>query len=167
MELYSEVKILISSCCRHCVSGIFYTSSAGPKKTLATYTQRESVVLETFSVISTRLYWSKPIVVVLGLVFVSVFVASILGLGGFDTAALLIPSLLGFFWSAIYFILLTMFPSVPPRPGKEVKLLRRIKIRFQRRMYYLLALILIILTMAILFLSLKLLGIWLAESWAK
>jgi hypothetical protein len=120
-------------------------------------------VLETLSAISTRLYWSKPIAMLLGFVFVSLFVSSILEVRGFDTEALLIPSLLGSLWSAIYFILLTIFPSVPSIPGKEVNLFTRIKIRFQRGMYYLLGITLVVLTIAIFFLSLKLLGIWRAE----
>jgi hypothetical protein len=120
-------------------------------------------VLETLSAISTRLYWSKPIAMLLGFVFVSLFVSSILEVRGFDTEALLIPSLLGSLWSAIYFILLTIFPSVPSIPGKEVNLFTRIKIRFQRGMYYLLGITLVVLTIAIFCLSLKLLGIWRAE----
>jgi hypothetical protein len=120
-------------------------------------------VLETLSAISTRLYWSKPIAMLLGFVFVSLFVSSILDVRGFDTEALLIPSLLGALWSAIYFVLLTIFPSVPSSPGKEVNLFTRIKIRFQRGMYYLLGITLVILTIAIFFLSFKLLGIWRAE----
>ena len=126
-------------------------------------THREPVVLETLSAISTRLYWSKPIAMLLGFVFVSLFVSSILEVRGFDTETLLIPSLVGSLWSAIYFILLTIFPSVPSIPGKEVNLFTRIKIRFQRGMYYLLGITLVVLTIAIFFLSLKLLGIWRAE----
>ncbi|MFT6841053.1 MAG: hypothetical protein ACJAWK_001828 [Candidatus Azotimanducaceae bacterium] len=126
-------------------------------------THREPVVLETLSAISTRLYWSKPIAMLLGFVFVSLFVLSILDVRGFDTKNLLIPSLLGALWSAIYFILLTIFPSVPASPGKEVSLFTRIKVRFQRGMYYLLGITLIVLTIGIFFLSFKLLGIWRAE----
>jgi hypothetical protein len=126
-------------------------------------THREPVVLETLSAISTRLHWSKPIAMLLGFVFVSLFVLSILNVRGFDSAALLIPSLLGALWSAIYFILLTIFPSVPSSPGKEVNLFTRIKIRLQRGMYYLLGITLVVLTIAIFFLSFKLLGIWRAE----
>jgi hypothetical protein len=126
-------------------------------------THREPVMLETLSAISTRLYWSKPIAVLLGFVFVSLFILTILDVSGFDTEALLIPSLLGALWSAMYFILLTIFPSVPSSPGKDVKLFTRIKIRFQRGMYYLLGITLVVLTIAIFFLSLKLFGIWRAE----
>ncbi len=120
-------------------------------------------MLEALSAISTRLYWTKPIALLLGTVFFGVFVTSIFDLGGFDSDALLIPGLLGVIWSATYYLFLNIFPSVPSRPGVEVKLFTRAKIRFQRGMYYLLGLILVALSVVLLFLSFKLLGIWRAE----
>ena len=120
-------------------------------------------MLEALSAISTRLYWSKPIAVLLGTVFFVVFVTSILDLGGFDSDALVIPGLLGVAWSATYYLLLSIFPSVPARPGVEVKFFTRAKIRFQRGIYYLLGLILVALSVVMLFISFKLLGIWRAE----
>lgn len=115
-------------------------------------------MLEALSAISMRLYWTKPIALLLGTVFVGVFVTSILDLGGFDSEALLIPGLLGVIWSATYYLFLNLFLSVPPRPGVEVKFFTRAKIRFQRGMYYVIGLILVALSIMALFLSFKLLG---------
>lgn len=120
-------------------------------------------MLERLSAVSKRLYWTKPIAVLLGLVFISLFVTSLLGLAGFDTDTLLIPSLLGALWSTLYYILLAIFPSVPVILGKELTFMTRIKVRLQRGMYYVLAIMLITLTIVILLLSFRLLGIWRTE----
>ena len=120
-------------------------------------------MLEILSAISKKLYWSKSIAMLAGFVFASLFIASILDIGSFGTDAILIPSMLGGLWSAIYYILLTLFPSVPLPPGKHEKFFNRIKYRFQRGTYYLLGLIFIFLTIAFIYLSFKLFGIWRVE----
>ena len=120
-------------------------------------------MLETLSAISTRLYWSKPFVVILGLICAGLFILSILDLGYVDSEILLIPSLLCGLWSSLYFILLTTFPSLPPSPGSDVKFFEKVKMQFFRGIYYLLGIIFIALTVAVILISFKLLNVWRAE----
>ena len=120
-------------------------------------------MLKTLSAISLKLYWLKPFVALFGLICVGVFVLSLLNFGYFKSEILLIPSLLGGLWSALYFILLIAFTSLPPKPGSEVKFFAKIKMRLLRGIYYLLGTTFIVLTLAVIVISFKLSGVWRAE----
>lgn len=122
------------------------------------------LVLDLLSLLSKKLYWSKPIAVFLGLFFIGLVVVSLLGLCGRYTDVLLIPSLLSMLWLALYFVMLTMFSAVPLKPEADLKLFVRLKIRLQRMLYYFLALLLLVLTVVIIFLTFRLFSIWLAGS---
>lgn len=120
-------------------------------------------MLNVFSAISTRLYWSKPYIAILGLICFGIFILSILGVGFFDSEVFLIPSLLLALWSTLYFILLSTFSSIPPAPVSDLKLFTKIKIRLIRGLYYFLGVIFIVLTLAVLVISFKFSGVWRAE----
>ena len=73
------------------------------------------------------------------------------------------PSLVGMFWSALFFILVSTFQNVPQKPSKDIKFFSRLKIRFHRLVYTIMGLAFLILTVAVVMLSLKLSGIWRSE----
>ncbi len=120
-------------------------------------------MLNIFSAISTRLSWSKPFVVILGLICFGIFILSILGLGYFDSEIFMIPSLLLGLWSGLYFMLLSTFYSVPPAPVRDLKFFKKMKIRLIRGLYYFLGAVFIVLTLAVVVISFKFSGVWRAE----
>jgi hypothetical protein len=120
-------------------------------------------MLKILSSISAKLYCLKPFVALFGLICLGVFILSLLNLGYLKSEVLLIPSLLGGLWSALYFILLSAFIAVPPKPESEVKFFTKIKMRLLRGIYYLLGTTFIVLTLAIIMISFKLSSVWRAE----
>jgi hypothetical protein len=120
-------------------------------------------MLKKLSALSVKLYGLKPFIALLGFACIGLFISSILNLGDFNSDKLMIPSLLGGLWSALYFILLSSFLTIPPKPGSDVKFFAKIKIRLLRGIYYLLGAIFIVLTLVVLVVSFKLLAVWRAE----
>jgi hypothetical protein len=120
-------------------------------------------VLKILSVISLKLYKLKPFVMLFGSLCLGVCVLSLLNFGYFKSEILLIPSLLGGLWSALFSILLSAFCVVPPVPGSDVKFFAKIKMRLLRGIYYLLGTTFIVLTLVVILISFKFSGIWRAE----
>lgn len=120
-------------------------------------------MLKTLSAISLKLYRLKPFVVLFGSLCLGVCVLSLLNFSYFKSDILLIPSLLGGLWSALFFILLSAFITVPPVPGSDVKFFAKIKMRLLRGTYYLLGTTFIVLTLVVIVISFKFSGIWRAE----
>jgi len=73
----------------------------------------------------------------------------------------LIPSLSLVIWSLLAYSFLYTFPFVPGNPGKEVNFLKRIKIKLLRAYYYVILLIALIASIAVLIMSVRIIGIWL------
>lgn len=117
-------------------------------------------MLDSLILLSSKLRWSKPLVLLLGIIFTGVFAASILDIGRFESEIYIIPSLVGMLWSVLFFVLINTFPYVPPKPTKDLSFFTRLKIRFQRFIYTILGLAILILTIAVLILSLKMFSIW-------
>ncbi len=120
-------------------------------------------MIDALEIVAKRFRWSKPLVFMIGLVFLSVFLGSIFGLRGLESDIYLIPSILGIIWSAQFFFLVSTFPSIPPRPTKGTKFFARVKVRVKRGMYHVLGVVFILLTIAVVLLSFKMVGVWRAD----
>jgi fatty acid desaturase len=120
-------------------------------------------MLEKLSLISSRLYRLKPFVALFGFLCFVLFLFSLLNLDYFNSDLLLIPSLLGGLWSALYFILLSFFILIPSRPDNEENFFKKIKIRLLRGIYYFFGAVFILLSLAVLILSIKLFSVWSAQ----
>lgn len=110
-----------------------------------------------------RLTWSKPLVAIIGVVFLALFLTSIFKLGGIETDAYLIPSVLGVFWATLFFILVSAFTVIPQKPTGDEKFFARIKMRIRRGAYHLLGVVFLVLTFTVAALSLRLFGVWFGE----
>ncbi len=117
-------------------------------------------MLSTLGSLSRLLRWTKPVVLLLGIASFSLFIATLFQLAGIETDIYLMPSVLGVLWSLLFFFLLSTFPHVPPKPDKELSWFKRLKVRLQRGIYYLLGTLFIILTLAAIRITFSMLGIW-------
>ena len=117
-------------------------------------------MIETLESISKKLRWTKPLVLIIGLICFILFFAAIFELKGLNSDIYLIPSVLGVAWAALFFFLLSTFPYVPAKPNKDEKYFAKLKIRVKRVLYHLLSVIFIVLTIAVIIVSFKLLSIW-------
>jgi len=119
-------------------------------------------MLEILSSISSRLRWLRPILTIVGLVCLGIFCSSLFDIGYFSEEVYLIPSLAGFIWSLLFFILLNAFANIPSKGIKTIAFFTNVKYWFVRLAYSILAVILLLMSVAGLILSLKLFSVWYA-----
>ena len=120
-------------------------------------------MLEVLSSISKKLVWTKPITLMITLIFMIMLLSSIFNVGYFKDDTYLIPSLVGALWAGLLFNLVHVFPYLPQKPNKDIALLSRLKLRLIRFIFSFLALGFLVLTVVVVMLSFKLLGIWRAD----
>lgn len=120
-------------------------------------------MLEILSSISSKLRWLKPVVIILGLIFLGLFSSSLFNIGRFVEEVYLIPSLAGFIWSVLFFILLNAFANIPLKSDKKVAFFTKIKYWFVRLGYRILSVIFLLMTVAGLILSVRLFSVWLTN----
>jgi len=117
-------------------------------------------MIDSLEIVAKRFRWSKPLVFMIGLVFLSLFFGSIFGLSGISSDIYLIPSVLGVIWSALFFFLVSTYSYIPPKPTNGTKFFFRVKVHFKRGIYHVLGVVFILLTIAVISLSFKMLGVW-------
>lgn len=115
-------------------------------------------MIELLSAISRKHRWIKPLSIALGAASSCLFAYALLNSPELD--AYIIPTTVGMLWSLLLFVLATAFPNLPRRPVEGDKFLRRLKLRMSRGFFYSLGFVFILLSIAAVLLSLKLLGIW-------
>lgn len=120
-------------------------------------------MLETLTSLSFKLRWLKPCVIIIGLVCLSIFGSSIFDIGFFKEEVYLIPSVAGFFWSVLLFFLLHNFTNIPGKSDKKIAFFKRIKYWFLRLGYRVLATVFLLMTIAGLILSFRLMRVWFAN----
>jgi hypothetical protein len=111
---------------------------------------------------SLRLRFLSPLFVALGILGLAgigseIFMTIIPG----EEDILLIPSAVLFLWSLVGLIALSTFPNVP-EPDPEAAFLVRMKTALVRTWFYVLGLLFVTLAIVSIYLTSKLLGIWLA-----
>ena len=117
-------------------------------------------MIENISVLSRKLYWFKPFTYLIGVGFLCLFIYTLLVSDSSAQDVYLIPSIVGILWCLIFNILITLFRVVPSKPDAKAKLFVKLKARLDRGIYYLFALIFIVLSIAVLVMSFRLFGIW-------
>ncbi|MFU8814605.1 MAG: hypothetical protein ACNA7W_04610 [Pseudomonadales bacterium] len=118
-------------------------------------------MLETLQKVSRPLRRLLPLAVVLGLAGVVVFLWSAATGGSGESDSYLIPGLLAMLWGALLFVLITGFRNVPPPAGPEHAFGMRLRIRFARAGYQIMAWFIIAAGLASLFVTFRLLTLWL------
>ncbi len=104
-----------------------------------------------------------PVAAILAAVFLATSISIALLPPSRKADFLLIPSVLGFIWALSAYIFLTGFLNVPREATREDKLLVRVKLTLRRMAYRGMAVVLLALTAVVLFLSLRMAGIWLSD----
>jgi hypothetical protein len=117
-------------------------------------------MLETLSSISFKVRWLRPLVVTIGLACLAIFCSSLFNIGYFVEEVYLIPSLAGFIWSLLLFIMLNAFVNLPIKSEKKVTFFSKIKYWFVRLGYRILIVIFLLMTASGLILSVKLFSVW-------
>ena len=117
-------------------------------------------MVDLFSALTKKIYWAKPLAIILAIGFAGLLIYSIIFRNTGDPDIFLIPSVIGLLWSLLLLSFTTTFSNLPSKPRSDEKLIKRIKARIMRGFYYIIGLIFLVLTVAIIFLSLKIFGIW-------
>ena len=120
-------------------------------------------MLETLSSISSKVHWLRPMVVFIGLACLALFFSSLFNIGYYIEEVYLIPSLAGFIWSLLLFIMLNAFINIPIKSDKKVSFFSNIKYWFVRLGYRILTVIFLVMTVAGLILSFRLFSVWFAN----
>ena len=113
--------------------------------------------------------FSKKVVWLKSLLFISTAAAFIVSgyvvliEDGVDKDVYIIPSIVGLLWALVCLLLLSVFPNVPPKPDKQQRFLKRLKIRLTRGSYYIGSLIFCVLSASVVWLTLRLIHIWRAD----
>ncbi len=104
-----------------------------------------------------------PVAAILTAAFLATAISVALLPPSWEADFLLIPSVVGFIWALSAYIFLTGFQNVPRRATREDRLLVRVKLTLRRMAYRVMAVVLLALTAVLLFLSLRMAGIWMSE----
>ncbi len=125
-------------------------------------------MIEHFHKIANHLRSLKFVAVIMAIVFL-VVITGIIFIGIKFTSKyhqvnlFLIPSIVGFFWSASAYAFLTMFQYVPSKVSANDKFFARIKTKLHRFWYWFIGVVFLVTTIALLFLSFKLTYIWVRD----
>ena len=117
-------------------------------------------MIDNISKLSKKVIWARPIAYLMVVGFIALFGYSVIFRNAGDTDVYLIPSVLGLIWSLLLVAITLIFPNVPSKVNSNDKFFKRIKVGLQRGVYYLIGLLFLILTIAIIVLSIKTFGIW-------
>jgi len=117
--------------------------------------------LDLFSSLARRLLRFSDLPVYLAPVFLGMFVYALIGDYTGETD-LLIPSLIGIIWCLLLYSMPMLFARVPPAAGGSDRLAHRLKTKIVRGGFHLLLLVFVVVTGVCLYLSARLLFVWIA-----
>lgn len=120
-------------------------------------------MIDHLSVFSRRIVWLKPLFSLTTVAAIIVFAYVVLIENGAGKEIYIIPCVVGVLWSLVCLLLLSAFPHVPPKPERQQRFYKRLKIRLARGFYYIISLIFVVLSASALLLTLRLLNVWRAD----
>lgn len=124
-----------------------YLSDDSPEK---------SPMIERLQRIASILMRLQPLIIILGLAFLALFAYSLLQFEG-DRNSALLPAIAGFCWANLLFAFGRLFNQIPERPQAGHGFWRRWDLRFRRTLMTGMAILMLLLTLAVLLLSYQLL----------
>lgn len=120
-------------------------------------------MIDHLSAFAKKVVWLKPLFFIITATSVIVF-GYVLFLGnGADKDVYIIPSIVGVLWSFVCLLLLSVFPHVPPKPGKHQCLFKRLQIRLVRGCYHIGLLVFCVLSASTVWLTIRLINVWRAD----
>lgn len=117
-------------------------------------------MIDRLSSFSSRLIWLKPFLYGMVLLACAVFGYVVIFVDPTSQDLYLIPCVVALLWSFASVFLLSIFPYVPPKPSKEVRSFKRLKIRLVRGFYHVVSWVFVAISASFVWLSVKLLNIW-------
>ena len=120
-------------------------------------------MIDHLSAFSKKVVWLKPLFFITTVVALIVFGYVVLIEEGADKDVYIIPSLVGVLWSLVCSFLLSVFPYVPPKPDKQQRFFKRLKIRLARGGYHIGSLMFCVLSASVVWLTLRLINVWRAD----
>ncbi|MEJ2693326.1 MAG: hypothetical protein P8166_09785 [Candidatus Thiodiazotropha sp.] len=120
-------------------------------------------MIDKLQSIAGRLQFLRLPAVALGLVSLAAMIFTIVSSKSHEEDYYLIPSIVGLLWSMASYSFLVNFSSVPEKGDSSWKLFARLKRRAVRTGYWLLAALFILTTLSALFISYRMITIWLRD----
>ncbi|MFT5727100.1 MAG: hypothetical protein ACI8PB_001232 [Desulforhopalus sp.] len=117
-------------------------------------------MIDYLSAVSKKVVWLKPLFFITTAVAIIVFGYVVLIEGSADKDVYIIPSIVVVLWSLVCSLLLSVFPYVPPKPDKQQRFYKRIKIRLARGSYHLGSLVFCVLSVSVVWLTFRLISVW-------
>lgn len=120
-------------------------------------------MIDHLSAFIKKIVWLKPIFLIGAAVSLLVFGYVVLFGEGADKDVYLIPSVVVVLWSLLCSLLISVFPYVPPKPDRQQRLFRRLKIRLARGGFRIGLLLFCFLSAVAVWLTIRLLSVWRAD----
>lgn len=117
-------------------------------------------MIDSVSLFAKKYLWSKPLFLLVTIASLCTFGYVIFSIQGDVQDIYLIPTTLCLLWSLSCWLMLSFLPNVPSKISQQHSFILRLKNGIVRSGYYLFALIFILLTVLIMVLTIKLLGVW-------
>lgn len=116
----------------------------------------KSPMIERLQRIASVLLRVQALILLSGLVFMGLFAWGLFQLES-DRNTLMLPALAGFCWSLLLFAFARLFNEVPERPQSTQRLGRRWSLKIRRALMSVMAVLMLLLTLAVIVLSYQLL----------
>ena len=120
-------------------------------------------MIDRLSAFAQKAEWLKPLFFVATAAAFIVFGYVVLIAGGAEKDVYIIPSMVVVLWSLVCLLLLSFFPHVPPKPDKHLRVSQRLKIRLARGIYHVGAWLFCLLSVSVVWLTIKMLNVWRAD----
>ncbi len=120
-------------------------------------------MIDLFSKIATALQFLRLPIIVLGVTCLAVMITAIFGSKSHADDYYLIPSAVGLLWSIGTYSFIINFNSVPQCADPSWGVFRRMKRHIVRAGYLLLGIVFVVLTTGIVFVSFRIVSIWLTD----
>ncbi len=120
-------------------------------------------MIDRLSALLKKVVWLKPLFFIAAASSLMVFGYVVLLEDGADKDVYLIPSVIVALWSLFCLLLLVVFPYVPPKPDKQQRLLKRLKIRFARGGFHIGSWMVCVLSAGVVWLTIRMLSVWRAD----
>ena len=120
-------------------------------------------MIDQLSAFSKKVIWLRPLSFISIAAAILVFGYVVLFAEGVEKDVYIIPSLVVVLWSLGCSLVLSFFPYVPPKPDRQMRLFARLKVRLARGGYHLGAWVFCVMSAALVWLTIRLVGVWLAE----
>jgi hypothetical protein len=117
-------------------------------------------MIDNLSVFAKKIIWLKPLFFLTTVIAFIVFGYVVFFASGADKDVYIIPCIVSVLWSLVCWLLLSLFPYVPPMAEKQQRFFIRLKTGLARSAYHIGSLIFIFLSALVLLLTYKLLNVW-------